>query len=34
MACASAELLEELSKNFQSKKRITVESNIVTAYEK
>ena len=34
MTCSSTELLEELSKDLPSKKRITVESNIVTAYEK
>ena len=34
MGCSTDELLEELSSPLPCKRRITVESNIVTAYEK
>ena len=34
MACSSDELLEELSAKLPCKRIITVESNIITAYEK
>ena len=34
MACSSDELLEELSAKLPCKRKITVESNIITAYEK
>ena len=34
MACSSDELLEELAAKLPCKQTITVESNIVTSYEK